>query len=72
MVEYNFEWFEFGDPPLLNRSRRLLFLGDDADGNAVEVIAVVLSQDDLLVIHAMPLRNKFRERYEEAKWQDQG
>lgn len=49
---------------------RILYLGDDADGVPLEVMAVELSGDDLYVIHAMPLRGKYRPQYEEAKkWQ---
>lgn len=45
-------------------------IGDDADGVPLEVMAVELSGDDLYVIHAMPLREKYRLQYEEAKkWQ---
>lgn len=50
-------------------SPRLVFLGDDEDGVALEVMAVELDDDSLLVIHAMPLRERYREQYEEAmKW----
>jgi hypothetical protein len=49
------------------RSVRLVHLGDDAKGQALEVMAVKLSDGDLLVIHAMALRDKYKERYEEAK-----
>lgn len=45
---------------------RLLYLGDDATGRALEVIAVEES-DRLVVIHAMDLRDKFRTIYEEGK-----
>jgi hypothetical protein len=49
---------------------RLLFLGDDADGVPLEVVAaeVLVDEDewDLLVIHAMPLRAAYRPLYEEA------
>jgi len=45
---------------------RLLFLGDDASGRALEVIAVD-GGDRLVVIHAMDLRSKFRKLYEEGK-----
>ena len=49
---------------------RLVYLGDDAAGIALEVMAVELSDGDLLVIHAMPLREKYRAQYKEAKqWQ---
>lgn len=44
---------------------RLLFLGDDATGRALEVIAVE-ERDRLVVIHAMDLRAKFRRLYEEG------
>ena len=37
---------------------RLVYLGDDAAGTALEVVAVELSDDEVLVIHAMPLRQK--------------
>ncbi|MHB8508064.1 MAG: hypothetical protein ACYDGR_05365 [Candidatus Dormibacteria bacterium] len=48
---------------------RLVYLGDDGEGTALEVIVVELSDDEVLVIHAMPLRPKYRADYEEAiKW----
>lgn len=51
-------------------SARLVFLGDDTEGIALEVMAVELEDESLLVIHAMPLRDRYREQYEEAKkWQ---
>jgi hypothetical protein len=51
------------------RDRRLVYL-DDAHGQAIEVIAVEGDRDDLIVIHAMTLRDKYRVQYEEAKqWQ---
>jgi hypothetical protein len=46
---------------------RFAFLGDDADGVALEVLAVELEDESLLVIHAMELRRRYRGRYEEAK-----
>ncbi|MHB1163963.1 MAG: hypothetical protein ACYC3K_01850 [Candidatus Nanopelagicales bacterium] len=46
---------------------RLLILGDDDTGRALEVIAV--EEDEVLVvIHAMDLRPKFRALCEEGKW----
>jgi hypothetical protein len=45
---------------------RVLFLGDDDSGRALEVIAVE-EADRLVVIHAMDLRPKFRSMYEEGK-----
>lgn len=46
---------------------RLVCLGDDPDGRAIEVIAVEGSKGELIVIHAMALREKYRNQYEEAK-----
>ena len=50
-----------------NATPRLVFLGTDADGAALEVVAVELEDESLLVIHAMPLRARYRSRYEEMK-----
>lgn len=58
------------DPPVdapESASLRLVFLGDDEEGIALEVMAVELEDDTLLVIHAMPLRDRYRKQYEEAK-----
>lgn len=50
-------------------SSRLVFLGDDTDGVALEVMAIELDDESLLVIHAMPLRDRYQKQYEEAmKW----
>jgi len=49
------------------RDDRLLFVGDDEDGLEIEVMAVELEDDELFVIHAMPMRAKYRDEYEEAK-----
>ncbi len=46
---------------------RLMHLGDDEEGVALEVIAVELEPEGLLVIHAMKLRKKYRKQYREAK-----
>lgn len=46
---------------------RFVFLGDDSDGVALEVLAVELKGESLLVIHAMQLRSRYRGMYEEAK-----
>ena len=54
-------------PPSGGTDERILYLGDDADGVALEVMAVELSGGELYVIHAMPLRAKYRPQYEEAK-----
>jgi hypothetical protein len=59
-------------PPPSNRAvldLRLVYLGDDAEGRRLEVIAVETDKDELLVIHAMRLRSKYKPQYEEArKW----
>lgn len=47
----------------------LLYLGDDPQGVPLEVIAIPLQADEgdeaILIIHAMRLRRRYRERYEE-------
>ena len=53
-------------PPKGQVDERLLFLGDDRDGIALEVMGVELAEG-LLVIHAMGLRPRYRSQYEEAK-----
>jgi hypothetical protein len=61
----------FEEPPPASGAelldRRLVCLGDDTDGQAIEVIAVESDKNDLIVIHAMALRDKYRAQYEEAK-----
>jgi hypothetical protein len=48
---------------------RLVYLGDDPNGRPLEVVAVGLADGDVLVIHAMPLRARYRRQYLEAmKW----
>lgn len=44
---------------------RLVFVGDDESGRALEVLAVRTDRG-LLVIHAMDLRPKWRQLYEEG------
>ena len=44
-----------------------MFLGDDDTGRALEVGAVEVHEDLLLVIHVMDLREKFRGSYEQGK-----
>lgn len=58
------------EPPAsspVDASVRLVFLGDDEDGLALEVMAVELDDDSLFVIHAMQLRDRYLKQYEEAK-----
>jgi hypothetical protein len=65
----------FVEPPPANApagaSERLVFVGDDDQGQAFEVMAVEPDGAGvLLVIHAMELRDKYRLDYEEAsRWQ---
>jgi hypothetical protein len=61
--------FEVSPPTGQNEvlDRRLVYLGDDVTGRALEVIAVEGREGELIVIHAMPLRAKYRPQYEEAK-----
>ena len=54
-------------PPAEDQDDRLVFLGEDDSGLALEVMAVELDDGDLYVIHAMPLRDRYRAEYEEAK-----
>lgn len=50
--------------------QRVVFVGDDLEGVALEVVAVEREGDEFLVIHAMDLRDRFRGLYEEARsWQ---
>lgn len=50
---------------------RFLYLGDDEEGIALEVMAVELEDSSLYMIHAMKLRDKYRPQYEEAKkWRE--
>jgi hypothetical protein len=58
------------EPPAdaqVGASTRFVFLGDDAEGTALEVMAIGLEGGGLLVIHAMPLRDRYRKQYEEVK-----
>ncbi len=49
---------------------RLLYLGDDAGGVALEVMAVELETGELFIIHSMPMRHRYRAQYREAqRWQ---
>ena len=41
-----------------------MWVGDDSTGLALEVITVPLPDGRLLVLHAMPLRDKYRYLYE--------
>lgn len=48
---------------------RLYFFGDDEEEQPLEIVAIERQGGDLLVIHSMPLRDRFEERYTEAlRW----
>jgi hypothetical protein len=47
--------------------QRVVFLGDDLEGVALETMAAERSEEEFLVIHAMDLRKRFRDFYEEAR-----
>jgi hypothetical protein len=52
------------------RDPRVLFVGNDLEGVALEVMAAEREEDEFLVIHAMDLRGRFQGLYEEArKWE---
>ena len=56
--------------PTHGRSRReWLFLGQSPDGEVLEVIAVAGTREHFLIIHAMPMRKKWRELW---NWMQQG
>ena len=65
MIEQARVRFRVPDPEGLDD--RLLYLGDDEEGVPLEVMAVELESGDLFVIHAMPLRRKYRSQCEEAR-----
>ena len=49
----------------------ILFLGPDANGVPLEVLAIELPDGELLVIHAMRMRRKYLETYAEGmSWHD--
>jgi len=50
--------------------KRVVFIGDDLEGVALEVIAAEEVEEEFVVIHAMNMRNCFRGLYEEVhKWE---
>lgn len=54
-------------PPDDRPDERILFIGDGQDGLAYEVMAVRLDAETLSVIHAMPMRRKYQEMYDQGK-----
>jgi hypothetical protein len=47
-------------------SELVLFLGPDANGVPLEVLAIELPAGELLVIHAMRMRRLYRQAYAEV------
>jgi hypothetical protein len=52
---------------LLRQEDRILFVGDNREGIALEVIALEQDQEMFTVIHGMALRDRYLGHYEEAK-----
>lgn len=65
VIAYPVAIFEI-EPPQEGQDVRTLFLGADKSGRALEVMAVPNPRGGLLVVHAMDLRDKYREAYESA------
>jgi hypothetical protein len=49
--------------PTADEDELVVFLGTDQDGVPLEVIGVELDDDDLLVIHPMKLRARYRDDF---------
>jgi hypothetical protein len=47
--------------------KRVYFFGDDLEGVRLEVVAAQTGEEEFTVIHAMNLRDRFLELYEEAR-----
>jgi hypothetical protein len=55
------------DGPWGHADKHVLFLGDDLEGVALEVLAAENLEEEFTVIHAMNLRDRYLGLYEEAK-----
>ena len=53
--------------PWGHADKHVLFLGDDLEGVALEVLTAESAEEEFTVIHAMNLRDRFLGMYEEAK-----
>ncbi|MBS1890423.1 MAG: hypothetical protein JST59_03970 [Actinobacteria bacterium] len=59
-----------GGPDEWDGDPRLLFLGPDLEGMPLEAIGAAPGDGTLVIIHAMPLRKRYRGWYEEAaEWE---
>jgi len=52
---------------MLDVDQRVVFIGDDLEGVTLEVIAIEEDEEELVVIHAMNVRKRFRTIYEEVR-----
>jgi hypothetical protein len=67
VIEHSNDFLEI-DPPdtaPAGASKRLLYLGNDELGVPLEVMAIAV-EGGIRVIHAMRMREKYREQYEEV------
>jgi hypothetical protein len=60
----------FEEPPPIgasaSRSTRIVYRGEDAHGQPLEIMAVEGASGEQLVIHAMPQRERYRKRFGRA------
>jgi len=64
------QWIERAwDRGMSSLEKRVVFIGDDLEGVALEVIAAEEEEEEFVVIHAMNMRKRFRGLYGEVrKW----
>ena len=67
MIEHCGQVYAVQPEPPDRPNERLLFLGDDKNGVALEVMAVELLDGTLRVIHCMEMRPQYNRSYREAK-----
>jgi hypothetical protein len=60
-------WARSATKQRMAKAPRLVFLGEDSAGVSLEVIAVRTNRANLMVIHAMNLRPRYRPLYEEVR-----
>jgi hypothetical protein len=54
-----------------DRESLVLFLGPDSRGVPLEVVGIELAEGALMIIHAMRLRERHRDEYDEVtRWRD--
>ena len=58
-VEHSLATEDLGEEP-----DRWLVLGPDTAGNLLEVVVLISSEGDEMIIHAMPMRPKYRKLLE--------